>query len=466
MTKAKNVVDVNGVRYELGELLGRGGQGAVYAVKDSALAVKVLLGRSRSHRESLRNQLIHVRRLPLRDLSMAKPLEMLRAPNTGYIMDLLTGMVPIKALFNPAKQQAPTVDWYLRTGGLRRRLLVLGRAAHVLARLHGKGLAYSDPSPANIFVSEDVGFSEVWLIDTDNLRYESAPGSSASVYTPGYGAPELVRGESGITTLTDIHAFSVIAFQTLTLAHPFIGDVVNEGDPEMEEQAFAGLLPWIDDVGDDRNRASFGIPRHWVLSKRLQEGFEKAFGEGRSSPASRPGAAEWADRFFAAADATIECPGCGGDFYFNRPNCTWCDVRRPSFAIAVFHLWDPDYGTHGGILYKPQDGMKRPVLVGHGAVTERRPLCITQRLAFDQQGAQSEEPVIEVSLFGGRVSLQSLDGGQYRLRSASGNHETVVSEKKQVIQLTAGQGSWRLHFGDKDRLHRVVSFELHPGKKA
>ena len=33
MSKVKSVVDANGVRYELVELLGRGGQGAVYAVK-------------------------------------------------------------------------------------------------------------------------------------------------------------------------------------------------------------------------------------------------------------------------------------------------------------------------------------------------------------------------------------------------------------------------------------------------
>ena len=38
-------MDQNGVRYELGELLGRGGQGAVYAVKGGRLAVKLVAGR-------------------------------------------------------------------------------------------------------------------------------------------------------------------------------------------------------------------------------------------------------------------------------------------------------------------------------------------------------------------------------------------------------------------------------------
>ena len=466
MSMAKHVTDVNGVRYEVAELLGRGGQGSVYAVKGSPLAVKIVAGRNPNRQERMRNRIAHVRRLPLRDFPLARPLEMLRPPHTGYVMELLTGMTPIRSLLKPPTGEAPTVEWYLRTGGLRRRLLVLARAAHVLAQLHGKGLAYSDPSPDNIVVSDDKAFVEVWFIDTDNLRYESAPGSNAGIYTPGYGAPELVGGQSGVTTLTDVHAFAVIAFQTLTLAHPFIGDIVNDGQPELEERAFSGLLPWIDDTDDARNRASFGVPRDWVLSTRLREGFGRVFGEGRESPTARPGAAEWTDRLFAAADSTIGCPSCGGYYYFNRPTCTWCDADRPTVAMGVFHLWDPGYGPKGGIVCSPHKGSTRPVLAGHGAVTEGRPFHITRRLAFSQMERNADDPVIEVRLSKGRVGLKSVDGSQYRLFSASGARQTTVADQEQVMQLAAGRVSWRLHFGDRECLHRVVSFELHPGKTA
>ena len=465
MSTTKSVVDMNGVRYELTELLGRGGQGEVYAVKGRRLAVKIVTGRSQHGREQMRNQLAHVRRLPLRDLSLATPLEMLRPPQTGYVMELLTGMIPIKSLLVPPKGEAPSVDWYLRTGGLRRRLLLLGYAAHVLAQLHGKGLAYSDPSPANIFVSQDAAFAEVWFIDTDNLCYESAPGSLASVYTPGYGAPELVRGESGITTLTDIHAFAVIAFQVLTLAHPFVGDLVNDGEPELEEQAFAGFLPWIEDTEDERNRASFGVPRNWVLSPRLRKAFDDTFGQGRKTSTARPGAAEWAERLFAAADATVECPNCRGTFYFTETCCTWCELERPTFVLTRFCLWDPGCGPGGDILTKPQRGKDRPLLVGHGTVTTAQPFQISRRLAFGQVGATSNEPVVEVQLLDGRIRLRSLDHTEYRLVSASGGRQTIVGEQPQAIQLRAGQASWSLHFGDESILHRVATFELRPGRK-
>lgn len=455
---------MNGVRYELTELLGRGGQGEVYAVKGGRLAVKIVTGRSQHSREQMRNQLAQVRRLPLRDLSLARPLEMLRPPQVGYVMELLTGMIPIKSLLAPPKGEAPSADWYFRTGSLRRRLLILGYTAHVLAQLHGRGLAYSDPSPANIFVSRDTAFAEVWFIDTDNLCYESAPGSLASVYTPSYGAPELVRGESGITTLTDIHAFAVIAFQVLTLVHPFVGDLVNDGEPELEEQALAGFLPWVDEAEDERNRASFGVPRNWVLSSGLRKAFDDTFGQGRKIPTARPGAAEWAERLFVAADATVECPNCLGTFYFTETCCTWCELERPTFVLVAFYLWDPSYGTDGGILTKPQRGKNRPLLVGHGTATTAQPFRISRRLAFGQMGATSNEPVVEVQLLDGRIRLRSLNRAEYRLVSASGGRQTIVGEQPQAIQLSAGWASWSLHFGDRSSLHRVVTFELRPGR--
>ena len=466
MSKIRSVVDANGVRYELVELLGRGGQGAVYAVKGGRLAVKLIAGRSQRDRERMRNQLTHVRRLPVGELSLAKPLEMLRPPHTGYVMELLTGMVPIRSLLAPPKGEPPGVEWYLRTGGLRRRLLVLARAAHTLAQLHGKGLAYSDPSPANIFISDDPTFAEVWFIDTDNLRYESSPGSFAGVYTLGYGAPELVQGKSGVTTLTDVHAFAVIAFQILALVHPFVGDFVNEGVPELEEQAFAGLVPWVDDKDDDRTRASLGVLDEWFLPPRLGEAFDRTFGGGRQTPSQRPGAAEWAERLFAAADATISCPGCQGTFYFNRPRCTWCDAERPTFAMAVFNLWDPKHGAAGGLLTKPQRGTPRPVIVGHGALTSTTAFTVTRRLAFDIQGPGADEPVVKASLSRDRISLQSLDGNSYPLFSASGDRQTVVSDSPQTIRLVPGQASWGLHLGETGRLHRVLSFELRPGRES
>ena len=467
MRANKIVTDQNGVRYELNELIGRGGQGAVYAVKSGRLAVKIIPGGNRIRREKLRNQLMHIRRLPLSELALAKPLEMLRPPHTGYVMELLTDMCPITALIKPQKGQAPTVKWFLNGGGLRRRLLLLARAALVLSQLHGKGLAYSDPSPANIFVSTNQNVHEVKLIDTDNLQYESTPQAGKhGVFTPGFGAPELVAGKSGVTTLTDAFALAVLAYQCLTLAHPFIGDMVNDGPPGLEEKAFAGKLPWVDDPNDDQNRASFGIPRKWVLSPRLAEAFALVFGPGRSDPTMRPSTSEWSERLYAAADATVMCPDCSGTFFFSQSACPWCNYPRSSLVVAVFHLWDPQLGAQGGILMKPKNGKNRLVIVGHGVVSDQQTFFITRRLAFGNSSGPINEPVVSVQLEGNQINLKSLDGGVYPLFSPTGNKKTTLDHHHKVFKLEERQASWRLHFGGNDDLHRVVSFQLRKGENS
>lgn len=455
------VTDQNGVQYEIEHLLGRGGQGAVYAIKGGRLAVKIVGNRDSVHRDRLRNQLMNVRRLPLQDLSLAKPLEMLRPPHTGYLMEMLADMVPIKSLISPKKGETTSPAWYIASGGLRRRLHLLAKAAHTMSCLHGKGLAYSDPSPGNIFVSAVNSANEVWFIDTDNLRYESDQQTAHNVFTPGYGAPELVLGRSGVTSLSDAHALAVIAFQVLTLVHPFIGDWVSDGEPELEEQAFAGEIPWVEDPGDDRNRASFGVPREWVLSPRLVEMFQRAFGPGRMDPASRPGCAELADRLYAAADSTISCLSCKGSFFFNSKTCPWCAAPRAQFAMLVFSLWDPSIGKEGGVVLNPA---KKRMTVAHTVVNDGQAVKITRRLAFGQSGKGSDDPVLAVKLKEGEILIKSLDDQAYSLLSQTEGRQTEVSHQAKRFKLEEGPGSWGVHFGAGDTLHRIMNFELHKGQ--
>lgn len=464
MKETKIVTDRNGVQYELTALLGRGGQGAVYAVKGGRLAVKLVEGKGVADLEMMRNQLMHVRRLPLSDLALAKPLEMLRPPATGYLMEMLSDMGPIKSLMVPPKGQPPSAGWYASGGGLRRRLLLLGRAAHILSLLHGKGLAYADPSPANIFISADCDAHEVRFIDTDNLRYHSDPlDGRRGVFTPGYGAPELVQGKSGVTSLTDVHALAVIAFQVLTLVHPFVGDLVNDGEPELEEQAFSGLLPWIEDPADDRNRASFGISRSLVLSPRLLDLFNRTFGEGRSNPAVRPGAAEWAERLYGAADLTVTCPSCCNTFYSKTLRCPWCDAAPSSYAVGVFALWNPALGESGGLSTVPGVAKNKVLFVNQLAITDGSTVRITRRLAFGQTDDRADEPVMEISVRGSRAQVRSLDGKAYRMTAPGAKQTSEVGDIPRTLSLDEKWSSWVIHFGAKDSLHRVVSFILRKG---
>ena len=88
----RNVTDSVGCRHRLGNCLGRGGQGAVYAIEGTPFVVKVMDETQRARQDWLRNQLIFVKRLELKDLPIAQPLEMLREPHLrGDVMELVTG---------------------------------------------------------------------------------------------------------------------------------------------------------------------------------------------------------------------------------------------------------------------------------------------------------------------------------------------------------------------------------------
>ena len=401
--------------------------------------------------------LSRVWRSPVRSSSYARRM-------SGYVMELFTGMVPIRSLLYPPKGIGSVAQWYFRGGGLRRRLRILARVAEVLSEMHGRGLVYTDLSPSNIFVSESSDADEVRLIDTDNVHPATSEGRS--IYTPRYGAPEVVRRTGVPSSLGDAWTFAVVAFETLALVHPLLGDEVQYGEPEMEEQALEGRLPWIDAQDDDRNRSSDGIPRDIVLSPRLREDFGRAFERGLSDPEARPGLARWADRLHAAADRTVVCCECSGSFFCDRDRCSWCDAPRPSYVMARVLLWDPERRRVGGggrleadpgIMRRPTGG---PRMVDMLAISANEPVELTERITH---GTSGRKPTLRVGFVEGRLMLEPLDGREWRLASSDGRVERRIGRPGVDLALREARAAWLVHAGPEGRLHRVLRFDLRQG---
>jgi len=452
----RDVVDVNGSGYRLSACLGRGAQGAVYGVEGGRLAVKILNDRSPLRREHLRNHLARLRRLDLTDLPLARPLEVLREPHLGYVMELMSGMTPLKELIRPEIGQASLVQWYFSGGGLRRRLRLLTTTADILLRLHSRGLIYSDLSPSNVFISSDISAEQVYLIDLDNLCYQSAP-SESNVYTPLYGAPEVILGRSGPNTLTDAYAFAVIAFETLVGAHPLLGDMIHDGEPELEQQALEGRFPWIDSPADARNRSRFGLSRDMVLTKGLQSLFERAFGEGLTAPLKRPGMAEWSERLHRAANGMLRCPGCTGTYDFRKTRCPWCDAPRPRFVTVAFRLWDPSRHEY---VSRPAGDTDKRVIVDGAALAAGETLIIGERLALGLQRAFPEKQIVSAVFADDQVTLSASDAAACVLTSPDQRYSQILSRGSVPIKLAPKKPSWQVHFGDLGQIHRIASFEL------
>jgi len=353
-------------------ILGRGGQGIVYRTSDTDVAIKLVLKNEKqisdkTEIEKYQKKIRNIRLLPIpENINITKPMAMLKN-NAGYVMHLLNDMISFSRFWPDPKSLDLIVefpDWlrdvpeeiskllihYLNTGGLRRRLIALANCASILTELHSTGLIYGDISSENVFLSKHINSNQVWLIDPDNIRFFK-DGSKLGVFTPKYGAPELVQGKSGCSFKTDCHSFSVLAFWLLTMNHPFIGDYVLDGggdwaecddNEDLDEKAYAGLIPWIDDDKDDSNYTTNGLPRSLVLTEKIQKLFQLTFGDGRKKPQKRPAMYHWPKAFMEAHDTVIECKDCSMSFYFNEElrGCPYCNTDIKEVISVKTYLYD------------------------------------------------------------------------------------------------------------------------------
>jgi DNA-binding helix-hairpin-helix protein with protein kinase domain len=436
MNPMQHVVDSTGAMHVLSKKIGVGGQGQVWLVEGGRRIVKLL--DAGGDAEALRRQLLFVRRLDLAGLHVARPIAVLKPPHVGYVAEFLVDMVSIKALMD-----TPTADltrWYLDTGGVRRRLRLLANAGEALLGLHAKGVVYGDVSHNNVFVSGPVGATEAWLIDLDNLSYESDP--PRAMFTPGYGAPEVVNRTAGSTTLSDAWAFAVLVWHTLTLGHPFVGDLVHDGEPELEEQAFAGRLPWVGHSTDARNQATTGLPADLVLGARLRDLARRTFEDGLTDRRRRPGVSEWVERLHTAADQTVVCPECSGSYFVPEANCPWCDAPRPGFTPVRLCRWHPDKGLVEGAVRLGQLPLARDGLV------------LTRRMTEGLAGVRGREPHVTLTAADRGVAVEAHPGRVAWVAPVGGaNHERYdVSARRRVVPSTG----WMVLFDEPTKEQRVA----------
>lgn len=338
------VIDEDGNKHFLEKEIGRGGQGIVWKTKDPNIIVKMKINKStgepvvdEKEYVKYKDELDEVRILNIPDyIHIAKPVSMLQRPYCGYIMRFLGGMKSIKHWIRCFDEpDMNPIIFFCKTGGLRHRLELLTNIAEIFTKLFSHSAVYADLSPNNVFASENMNSSEVWLIDADNMRYRYDVDKEIS--TEGYTAPEVVKGE--INTLeSDVYSFAILAHEILTLNSPFNGKMVTESeagwDDEEEDMAVLverGEIPWIEDPEDDSNRCSAGIPGKIVFTNTIRKLFEKTFSEeGRHHPQSRPKIRDWYTALKQAQDYTVECRYCKSTFLMAKADakCPFCKTGR------------------------------------------------------------------------------------------------------------------------------------------
>jgi DNA-binding helix-hairpin-helix protein with protein kinase domain len=465
----REVTDMDGnIHYLQPKPLGEGGQGVVLRTRSPHIAVKLIGVMPASapnqapdpqKQAALRHRIEDVRTLPLLRLNLAQPLSMLR-DHVGYTMRLLNGMIPILSLIaGPREKQVGA--FYQQTGGVGRRLTLLANTATLLARLHAVPLVYADISPNNIFISEATDANEVWLIDLDNLDYQSP--NTPSVYTPSFGAPEVVTGKACVTTLSDCYAFAVLAFYVLAQVHPFLGDYVENGDwaddMDREQLAFQGEVSWIEDPDDDSNWTDNGIPRHLVLSAPIRKLFERAFGEGRKDSSKRPSMAEWADALRRAAARIVSCKNCGSTFDVAAKNCPFCESSPvPSFIHMQVNRWIP-------VDEEDEDASAISNYAVWHKMIDATPDSITEihRHVVEPIMTDSDDlSVLRIGVLRSGITVEPMNG--HEIHVALNGRLVKITGKTKLPMPKQGNEAY-LHFGKLNQSHRMAVL-CHYGSEA
>lgn len=330
MDMLTNVVDKNGRSYNVEKKLGEGSQGETFILQGGNYIAK--LYKSFTNPTELKSKINFLIHLNLDKEFYSVPIQELVSPKSGYISELATGMIPLSEL-RYGSHVRNFGEWFVNTGGLLKRYGVLIKLANVLRTLHSKALIYCDLSPNNVFISCDSKKHNVFMIDMDNLKYKSS--IVHNIYTPFYGAPEVVKSLAPNTIMSDCYSFAVIAYELLACNHPLFGDMVNDGEPEMEERALRGELPWVEDEKDDSNSRSTGIPSSYFISKPVMKLFRKTFEDGLNNPFERPSIGDWVDALNDALNDLLRCKDCNIHYpYSNSGHCPFCG-KEPSTALPV-----------------------------------------------------------------------------------------------------------------------------------
>jgi len=247
-------VVVDGRVWSLRHRIGKGGEGAVFAIgDDSQYAVKVYTTTDLAVKEQKITAMVRAQ-LASRAPLVAFPLSIARSRSGGFIgfvMKLVAEHKPLHDIYSPGsrKQHFPQADY---------RFLVRTAAnfARAVASVHNANCVIGDINHSGVLVSPK---ATVALIDADSFQIsESGRNYLCRVGVPEYTPPELQGQSLANVTRTATHdafGLAVVIFQLLFMGrHPFVGTVRKGDIPPLHEniQHFRYVYTDLRDVGMDQ----------------------------------------------------------------------------------------------------------------------------------------------------------------------------------------------------------------------
>jgi serine/threonine-protein kinase len=203
--------------YEVGEVLGEGGIGRVYAGFDTVLQREVAM-------KSLRPELLSDSNFLARFRAEATSLARLNHPNITTVHALVSEGRNLYMVMERVRGET-LEDLIKRRGGalgVRESLAIIAQAADGLSYAHSMGVIHRDIKPANLMLTPD---GMVKIMDFGIARAQGSQRltrDGSIVGTLAYMAPEQLRGEPG-DERSDLYSLAIVLYELLSGAAPFSG---------------------------------------------------------------------------------------------------------------------------------------------------------------------------------------------------------------------------------------------------
>ena len=352
------------------DVLGSGGEGAVYGLKSHPDFVAKIYHSNR-RTDTIINKLEVMINYPPRTeddltghLFVAWPVHLVydtASEVIGFLMPRVESTNSLFEYYNPSlrRRTAPQIN-YANLCSVAKSL------ATALDRLHGSGYVVGDINESNAYITEN---EHVTLIDADSFQitdYQTAPPTiyRSLVGKPEYTPPEL-QSISFAQVDRNIHhdrfALAVVIYQLLMEGtHPFRGIYTGAGEkPQVETCISQGYFLH----STSRSVPLRPVPSavEWnTLHEDIRALFHECFDDGHSDPQARPAPRDWIDALDEAMRCLQQCSRNASHWYFDKQAsasgsaaCTWCE-RRASIGIESFP------GHAGGQTFIPPTPPSQP----------------------------------------------------------------------------------------------------------
>ena len=208
-------------KYEILDLLGKGGMGTVYRARDPLLerivALKVLHPDSAADPESVENW--------RRFLNEARAIARLNHPSIVAIYQF-SDATPTAPYFAMEYVEGASVTEYVRQQERTRVAVTLDLVCQLLAGLdyaHRQGVVHRDIKPSNLLVTRDgrLKITDFGIARVGSLKHTQ---TGFMMGTPGYMSPERYHG-GAIDQRCDVYSAGVLCYELLTGRVLFTGSL-------------------------------------------------------------------------------------------------------------------------------------------------------------------------------------------------------------------------------------------------